>query len=109
MKIIKFGDFSINEVRVSTVGKEVKRLAPTVYLGVLDVVIDDAGNLYDGTINKLIKGRVQRKDGEIIRILGTDGKDYPAGIEKGGRLVSVRKREDELTGNIVNLYLSQKV
>lgn len=103
MKIIKFGDFSINEVRVSTVGKEVKRLAPTVYLGVLDVVIDDAGNLYDGTINKLIKGRVQRKDGEIIRILGTDGKDYPAGIEKGGRLVSVRKREDELTGNIVAL------
>lgn len=107
MKIIKFENFSINEARTSTIGREVKKLAPKVYLSILDVVIDDNGKLYNGDGNTLVKGRVQRTNGKISKILGTDGKEYPAGIEKSGRLVATKEREDE-AGNIIALSSNEQ-
>ena len=41
MEILKFETFRLNE---------------TVMLSVLDIVIDDSGNVYNGNFNELIKG-----------------------------------------------------
>jgi hypothetical protein len=70
---------------------------------VLDVVIDNDGNLYDGKNgNDLIKGNVERKEGVITRILGTkpsnDIIDYPLGIDKSGNLHSINKGFVDING-----------
>ncbi len=64
----------------------------TVDLPILDVVIDDDGLIYNGEQADLVKGRVQRETGRVVtRILGTDNKDYPAGIDKNGNVIALRK------------------
>ena len=64
--------------------------ARTVDLPILDVVIDDDGLIYNGEQADLVKGRVQREPGRIVtRILGTDNKEYPAGIDKNGNVVAL--------------------
>ena len=64
--------------------------ARTVDLPILDVVIDDDGIVHNGEEADLVKGRVQRETGRIVtRILGTDNKDYPAGIDKNGNVVAL--------------------
>jgi len=66
--------------------------ARTLDLPILDVVIDDDGLIYNGEQADLVKGRVQREPGRIVtRILGTDNKEYPAGIDKNGNVVALRK------------------
>ena len=79
----------------------------TVELPILDVVIDDSGLVYDGKQAPLTKGRVERiKSKELIggrqttvykvsRILGDDGKEYPAGIDKNGNIVVLTSRLDK--------------
>lgn len=62
----------------------------TVELPILDVVIDDVGNVYNGINTELIKGRVERQlNKKITKILGTDNNTYPAGIDKNGNVVSI--------------------
>jgi hypothetical protein len=80
MDIKKFGDF-INE--------DVKIL-------VLDVLIDDNGNLYNGNFGfPLRKGNiVQAKDRSVESILGNDNKSYPAGIDKNGYITSTKSDEE---------------
>jgi hypothetical protein len=75
MDIIKFSDFINEDVKIP----------------VLDVLIDDNGNLYNGEEGyPLRKGNiVQNKDRKITDILGEDRNSYPAGIDKNGFLVSV--------------------
>jgi len=75
MDIIKFNDFINEDVKIP----------------VLDVLIDDYGNLYNGEEGyPLRKGNiVQNKNRKIINILGEDRNSYPAGIDKNGFLVSV--------------------
>jgi len=64
--------------------------ARTLDLPILDVVIDDDGLIYNGEQADLVKGRVQREPGRIVtRILGTDNKEYPAGIDKNGNVVAL--------------------
>lgn len=71
------------------------KLNENVDLPILDIVIDDVGNVYNGTEKKLVKGRVERqKGGGIVRILGTDNKQYPAGIDRNGNVVSIQTDED---------------
>lgn len=60
---------------------------------VLDVVIDDNGNVYNGDKGfKLMKGHVEKSKSKI-NIIGEDGNYYPAGIDKNGNLVSVNSEE----------------
>jgi hypothetical protein len=75
MDIIKFNDFINEDVKIP----------------VLDVLIDDNGNLYNGEEGyPLRKGNiVQNKNRKVIDILGEDRNSYPAGIDKNGFLVSV--------------------
>ena len=75
MDIIKFSDFINEDVKIP----------------VLDVLIDDSGNLYNGEEGyPLRKGNiVQNKDRKLIDIIGEDRNSYPAGIDKNGFLVSV--------------------
>ena len=91
MDIKKFGDF-INE--------DVKIL-------VLDVLIDNVGNLYNGNFGfPLRKGNiVQAKDRSIESILGNDNKYYPAGIDKNG-FISATKVDEE--GFVLN-NLEQRI
>lgn len=68
--------------------------ARTVDLPILDVVIDDDGNVLNGKDgNSLVKGRVERirirGDKKVTRILGTDNKDYLAGIDKNGNVIAL--------------------
>jgi hypothetical protein len=70
--------------------------ARTVDLPILDVVIDDNGLVYNGEQADLVKGRVQREAGRVVtRILGTDNKDYPAGIDKNGNVVALKRDSDD--------------
>ena len=75
MDIIKFNDFINEDVKIP----------------VLDVLIDDNGNLYNGEEGyPLRKGNiVQNKNRKVIDIIGEDRNSYPAGIDKNGFLVSV--------------------
>jgi hypothetical protein len=69
MEIINFSDY-IKEAQIRT----------------LDMVIDENGNLYDGQEGyPLTKGNIQMNTKSII---GTDGKNYIAGIERTGKLFS---------------------
>jgi hypothetical protein len=74
-------------------------LNETVQIPVLDVVIDNYGNLLNGENNMpMVKGNiVQRKiDGKNITvdILGNNGQSYPAGIDKNGNLVAISVSTD---------------
>jgi hypothetical protein len=82
-----------------------------IYLPIVDIVIDNDGNIYDGkTVNdgdvkhrKLIKGGVDWKNvnnpnyepglpktiSKVVKILGSNGIKYPAGIDKNGNLLSI--------------------
>ena len=76
MDIIKFNDFINEDVKIP----------------VLDVLIDNNGNLYNGEQQgfPLRKGNiVQNKSRKLIDIIGQDRKSYPAGIDKNGVLVAV--------------------
>ena len=78
MHISKFNKFLIelNEAR-------------TVDIPILDIVIDDNGIIYNGEEAQLIKGRVERVNRVVTKILGTDNKTYPAGIDKNGNVVAL--------------------
>jgi hypothetical protein len=79
-------------MNISNFNKFLQQLyeARTVDLPILDVVIDDDGIVHNGEEADLVKGRVQRETGRIVsRILGTDNKDYPAGIDKNGNVVAL--------------------
>ena len=96
MDIKKFGDF-INE---------------DVKLPVLDVLIDDNGNLYNGKIQgfPLRKGNIiQRKingRNTLVGIIGADAESYPAGIDKNGSIVSVNvDNEGFVTRKVGNDYV----
>lgn len=63
---------------------------------VLDVVIDNDGNLYNGNFGFPLRKAniVQAKDRSIEQILGQDNKVYPAGIDKNG-FISASKVDEE--------------
>lgn len=88
MNLFKFNDF-LNEV---------------VMIPVLDCVIDDSGNVYNGKSEAypLRKGNIEKaKVGgktKVVGIIGHDGIRYIAGIDKNGQLVAAEK-------NIENGYL----
>lgn len=73
------------------------QLLNEAYMPILDAVIDENGIVYNGEGRvPLIKGRVERiEKGAITRILGTDGKNYPAGIDKNGRVHAIRWEDDD--------------
>ena len=96
MDIKKFDDF-INEV---------------VKIPVLDVLIDDNGNLYNGKIENypLRKGNIVQKKingrNTLVGIIGADAESYPAGIDKNGVLVAVNEDEDDYaTKKVGNDYV----
>jgi len=80
MEIIKFNKFIINEA---------------VQLPVIDIVIDNSGEVYNGEFNNLVKGytELQKVNGRntIVGILGSDKNKYIAGIDKNGTLVTCDK------------------
>jgi len=64
--------------------------ARTVQLPILDIVIDDNGLIYNGEEAPLVKGRVERiAGGKVTKILGSDDKLYPAGIDKNGNVIAL--------------------
>ena len=70
--------------------------AQTVDLPILDVVIDDDGIIYNGEEGPLTKGDVERQRGRVVtKIIGKNGKMYPAGIDKNGNVISVNKDEQD--------------
>ena len=80
-----------------------------VELPVLDVVIDDNGNVYNGDdpLHPLTKGsveRIKKTKLEVSDIIGYkhNGNDghYPCGIDKNGSLICVRK--PDISGNALN-------
>ena len=88
MKIQKFKNFqTVNELKT----------IPTI-----DVMIDDRGNVHNGTFD--VNGRVLtlkkcntqqiNKSGKVtlVGILGSDRQNYPAGIDKNGKLVAVNQK-----------------
>ena len=88
MKIQKFKNFqTVNELKT----------IPTI-----DVMIDDRGNVHNGTFDvngrvlTLKKGNIQQinKSGKVtlVGILGSDRQNYPAGIDKNGKLVAVNQK-----------------
>ena len=97
MNLAKFKDFleMVNEA--------------TTELSILDCVIDDKGQLYNGVEGDLNKGRIERlKVGVVNRILGvTDNIEYPAGIDRNGNLVTKERDEDGLSGDMEE-YLNFK-
>ena len=122
MDIIKFNDFINEDVKIP----------------VLDVLIDDNGNLYNGKIQgfPLRKGNiVQEKDvfstgnfsirtrketksskNVLVGIIGVDAESYPAGIDKNGVLVSVNvdnegfvTRKEENEDNYVRIPIPDQV
>lgn len=89
MDLYKFAEF-LNEV---------------VMIPVLDCVIDDFGNVYNGFVPEfpLRKGNIEKeKDGvvKIAGIIGYDSKRYIAGIDKNGKLVAADK--NKLNGYLVD-------
>ena len=91
--------------------KHLRSFNENVIIPVLDVLIDDNGNLYNGdtstdpndptpSIRKRLKGNISLikapsptsggKVNTINGIIGQDGIKYPAGIDKNGTLVSVK-------------------
>ncbi len=100
MAIKKFDDFINEDVKIP----------------VLDVLIDDNGNLYNGQEGfPLRKGNiVQNKSRKLIDIMGEDRKSYPAGIDKNGVLVSVYSSAEGYVLNkekkpiLINNNLKQK-
>lgn len=90
MDIVKFSDF-INE---------------NVMISVLDCVIDDLGNLYNGTNIQypLMKGYIEKQKTprvSIKSIIGDDRKVYLAGIDKNGVLVAAEKNKS-LDGYLID-------
>jgi hypothetical protein len=90
MDVIKFSDF-LNE---------------NVMIAVLDCVIDEFGNLYNGTNNQypLMKGYIEKEKLlriSVGRILGDNKKYYLAGIDKNGVLVSAEKNKS-LDGYLID-------
>lgn len=81
MNLFKFTEF-LNEV---------------VMIPVLDCVIDEVGNLYNGKTEQypLRKGNIEKAKvagrNEIVGIIGHDGVRYLAGIDKNGQLVAPKK------------------
>ena len=94
MDIKKFGDFINEDVKIP----------------VLDVLIDDNGNLYNGKIQNfplrkgnIIQKKISKGTGEfndkgqekrsnkntLVGIIGADAESYPGGIDKNGVLVAV--------------------
>jgi len=79
MYISKFNKFfkDLNEAR-------------TVDLPILDIVISDDGSVHNGEEDFLNKGRVERIDKKVTRILGTeDNQLYSAGIDKNGNVIAL--------------------
>jgi hypothetical protein len=70
---------------------------------VLDMLIDDDGNLYSGKIDgyPIMKGNVHYKKGKIDYIIGKDSKKYPAGLDKNGNIKSVNT---DRNGYTLKLY-----
>jgi len=101
MDIIKFNKF-LNE---------------NIQIPVIDILIDNDGNLYNGMLPgfPLMKGNIVRekiKDSKvIIDILGNDGRSYPAGIDKNGDLVCVNMYDNGTALNFdgVPLKIPQNV
>lgn len=95
MDIIKFNKF-LNE---------------TIQIPVIDVLIDNDGNLYNGMLPgfPLMKGNIVKekvKDSKVIvDILGNDGKSYPAGIDKNGDLVCVNIKNNRIALNFDGIPL----
>jgi len=82
---------------LSTISKfsEFFKMLNESYTTILDAVIDENGVVYNGEESKLVKGRVElQKRGVISRILGTDNKEYPAGIDKNGRILALKWDDD---------------
>jgi hypothetical protein len=97
MDIKKFGDFINEDVKIP----------------VVDVLIDEEGNVYNGVSSPLRKGNISQSSkkgkfwsdekGEYIEtsrvviksIIGSDSKPYPLGIDKNGYLVYPYDRIDE--------------
>jgi len=80
MEIKKFGNFINEDVKIP----------------IVDVVIDNEGNIYngrtyDGVESELTKGslEIQKTGNKITNIIGFDGNPYPGGIDKNGQLVGV--------------------
>jgi hypothetical protein len=72
-------------------------LKEATQIRVLDVVIDELGNLYSGEFGlPLIKGHIAPLEKEII---GTDNKKYIAGLDRSGKLFSFNMDSD---GYVVN-------
>jgi len=89
---------------LSTISKfsEFFKMLNETYTTIFDAVIDENGVIYNGEESKLVKGRVEvQKRGVITRILGTDNKDYPAGIDKNGRVHAI-KWDDENRALVFN-------
>lgn len=73
---------------------------------VLDSVIDDNGNVFNGSLQndegeiRTIKGNIERNSSrKITKIIGQDGRSYPAGIDKNGYLSALKIDND---GYILN-------
>lgn len=98
MAIKKFDDFINEDVKIP----------------VLDVLIDDNGNLYNGKIEgfplrkgNIVQKKISKGTGEfndrgvekrsnrntLVGIIGADAESYPAGIDKNGTLVAVNEDE----------------
>ena len=77
MKVLNFDNFINEDVKIS----------------VLDAVIDEEGNVYNGAFDGIpvMKGTIKLKKisgkNEIGDIIGDNGRSYPAGIDKNGDLV----------------------
>jgi len=85
MEIKKFSEYSLVE---------------SMQILVLDSVIDDDGNVFNGKFGELIKGNIQRNSTrKITKIIGQDGNSYPAGIDKNGFLSAVEIDDD---GYLIN-------
>lgn len=66
-----------------------------VNLPILDVVIDSNGNVLNGEDgNGLVKGRVERVNKVVTKILGTDNREYLAGIDKNGNVIALDSNID---------------
>lgn len=84
MNLFKFNEF-LNEV---------------VVIPVLDCVIDEVGNVYNGVDERfpIRKGNIEKAKiagrNEIVSIIGHDGNKYLAGIDKNGQLVAPKKNID---------------
>ena len=90
MSIKKFDNFLNEDIQVQ----------------VLDVVIDDNGNVYNGMTKDdlgnplpLTKGNLERVRNarriEVVGIVSNSGKNFTAGIDKGGNLVAPNNKIDD--------------